>query len=78
MIDRILDQITRTVSQTVPPGLTREVKKNLRAALRGTFERLNLVTREELDVQEAVLVRARERLVELEKRVAELEQKIKN
>jgi hypothetical protein len=49
----------------------------VRAALQGVFDRLNLVTREELEVQEEVLARTRARLQELEKRIAELEEKLK-
>ena len=45
------------------------------AALGGVFQRLDLVTREEFDVQREVLARARARLAELEQRLAELEQK---
>ena len=50
-----------------------DIEKNLRAALAGVFAKLDLVTREEFDVQATVLARTRERLAELERRVAELE-----
>lgn len=58
----------------VLPRLPADVEHNLRAALGGVFHRLDLVTREEFDVQREVLARARTRLAELEKRLAELEQ----
>ncbi len=77
MIDtKILDQFVAALSRVLPPG-PKDIEKNLRAALQGVFDRLNLVTREELEVQEEVLARTRARLQELEKRIAELEEKLK-
>ncbi len=54
-------------------ALQEDLEKNLRAALSGAFERMNLVTREEFEVQAVLLARTRTRLEALEKRVAELE-----
>lgn len=71
-LDEIIDTVTRLLPQT-----PQDMRRNLRAALSGVFERLDLVTREELDVQEAVLQRTRARLEEMEKRVAELETRTK-
>ena len=68
-IEQVLDSLRRAV----PGGLAQEVEKNLRAALTAALAKLDLVTREELDVQAAVLARTRARLEELEKQVAELE-----
>jgi ubiquinone biosynthesis accessory factor UbiK len=76
MRPQIIDQILQSLAKAVPAGLTQEVEKNLRGALRGVFDRLDLVTREELDVQEQVLARTRERLKEMEQRVADLEAKL--
>ncbi len=73
---RIIDDIAEAAARAVPPGLVADVKQNLRAALRTAFERMDLVTREELEVQEAVLRRTRERLEQLERQVAEMEQKL--
>jgi hypothetical protein len=61
----------------VLPEGPKGVEKNLRAAMQGVFDRMNLVSREELEVQEQVLQRTRTRLQELEKRIAELEAKLK-
>jgi len=75
MIDtKIIDQFVAALSRILPEK-PKDLEKNMRAALQGVFDRLNLVTREELEVQEAVLARTRARLQELEKRIAELEQK---
>jgi BMFP domain-containing protein YqiC len=56
--------------------MTQELERNLRGALQAAFDRLDLVTREELEVQEAVLARTRARLEEMEKRVTELEERL--
>jgi hypothetical protein len=77
MIDtKIIDQFVSALSRILPEG-PKDLEKNVRSALQGVFDRLNLVTREELDVQEAVLARTRARLQELENRIAELEEKLK-
>ena len=68
-IEQVLDSLRRAM----PGGLAQEVEKNLRAALTAALAKLDLVTREELEVQAAVLARTRARLEELEKQVAELE-----
>lgn len=78
MIDsKKIEDIVNGLSKAIPPGLLQmqeDVEKNIRAALTGAFNKLDLVTREEFDVQTQVLHRTRERLEALEKRVAELEQ----
>ena len=77
MIDsKIIDQFVAAVTRVLPEG-PKGVEKNLRAAMQGVFDRMNLVSREELEVQEQVLQRTRARLQELEKRIAELEEKLK-
>jgi len=54
----------------------RDVEKNFRALVAAALGRLDLVTREEFDVQAKLLARARERIVALEARVAELERRL--
>jgi BMFP domain-containing protein YqiC len=71
---KIIDQVSAAVSNVLPSQLSSDVKKNMRAALQSALERLDLVTREELEVQEAVLTRTREKLQELEKKIAALEE----
>jgi BMFP domain-containing protein YqiC len=71
-----LDEITRRVAEVIPPGLReaqQDIEKNLRAAMQAIFAKLDLVTREEFEVQSAVLLRTREKLEALERKVAELE-----
>lgn len=77
MIDpRILDQVNAAVRSVLPEGLAADLEKNLRAAVGAVFTRLELVTREEWEVQQAVLARTRTQLERLEKQVAELEQRL--
>ena len=82
MIDpKILDDISSKVSNTLPKGLQAlqsDLQYNLRTALESALTRLNLVTREEFDVQRAVLMRTREKIQALEKQVAELEKMLEN
>ena len=75
---KIIDQVSAAVSGTLPSQFSSDVKKNMRAALQSALERLDLVTREELEVQQAVLARTREKLQELEKKIAALEEQHSN
>jgi hypothetical protein len=80
MIDpKKFDEIADTITRALPPGLLQmrdDAEKNIRAAMTSTFNKLDLVTREEFEVQSQVLLRTREKLEALEKRVEELEQLI--
>ena len=71
-----LDDLARRLSALVPPGLREgreELQQNFKTVLQTGLSRLDLVTREEFDVQRAVLLRTREKLEELQRTVAELE-----
>lgn len=71
-----LDELARKLAEAVPPGLTAlrsDLEQNFRAVLQSGLAKLDLVTRQEFDVQAGVLRRSRERLEELEKRIAALE-----
>lgn len=72
---RPLNDIAAKLSALLAASPARDVEKNARALLGGAFARLDLVTREEFDIQRELLARARERLAQLEARVAELEAK---
>jgi ubiquinone biosynthesis accessory factor UbiK len=74
--NRMFDDISARVSDVLAKSPAKDIEKNLRGMLSGAFSRLDLVTREEFDVQAKVLARTRERLVALEARVAELEKKL--
>ena len=67
------DQISSRLSEIAANSPARDVEKNMRALATSAFSRLDLVTREEFDVQAEMLVRARAQLTALEQRVAQLE-----
>jgi ubiquinone biosynthesis accessory factor UbiK len=73
MNENILRDIDRRVREVLAQSPAADLEKNLRALLGGFLSRLDLVTREEFDVQRQVLLRTREKLAQLEARVAELE-----
>lgn len=71
-----LDDLARQLAQSLPQNLRAlggDLERNFRAMLQTGLERMDLVTREEFDVQAAVLERTREKLEALEARLAELE-----
>lgn len=80
MIDpKVFDDLTKRFAEAAPPGLRRfqeEIEKNMRAALQAAFAKLDLVTREEFEVQQGVLARTRAKLENLERQLAELEAKV--
>jgi BMFP domain-containing protein YqiC len=69
----VFDQISEKLSEIAAQSPARDIEKNVRAMATSAFARLDLVTREEFDVQAQMLLRAREQLNALERRVAELE-----
>jgi BMFP domain-containing protein YqiC len=72
---QILGELGAKIKDLIANSPARDIEKNLRAMLASTFARLDLVTREEFDVQSAVLARTREKLVQLETKLAELEKR---
>lgn len=80
MIDlKNLDDLARKLSDLVPPGLKdarADLEQNFKATLQAGLGRLDLVTREEFDVQRAVLLRTREKLDALERALAVLEARL--
>jgi BMFP domain-containing protein YqiC len=81
MIDpKSLDALAAKITQGLPAGLGlvhEDLRNNIRAALSAALARMDLVTREEFDVQSAVLARTREKLTALEATVSELERNLK-
>lgn len=71
----LIDEIGSKVNEVLAASPAKDVEKNIKALLTSVFARLNLVTREEFDVQQEVLARTREKLEALERRVAALEAK---
>lgn len=69
---KMFEEISGKLSQALADSPARDLEKNLRAVLQSMFTKLDLVTREEFDIQQAVLLKTREKLEALEARVAEL------
>ena len=70
-----IDDLARRLSNLVPPGLREsqeELQQTFKSALQSGLSKLDLVTREEFDVQRAVLARTRERLEALERDLSDL------
>ena len=80
MIDpKILDNLASRLAAALPPGIQEikeDAEKNFRAVLESTFAKLNLVTREEFDVQAAVLSRTHAKVQELEEQIMRLETRL--
>jgi len=70
---KIFEELSAKLSAAANSSPAKDIEKNMRALLAQGFAKLDLVTREEFDVQTQVLVRTREKLAALETRVAELE-----
>jgi BMFP domain-containing protein YqiC len=73
MDQKILDDLNARMRDVFAQSPAGDLEKNLRAMLASLFARLDLVTREEFDVQRQVLLRTREQLTRLEAQLAELE-----
>lgn len=74
MLDsKILDDLSARVAAAFAASPLRDAEKNVKAMLTGGLAKLDLVTREEFDIQARVLLRTREKIEALEARVAELE-----
>ncbi|HPO25005.1 MAG TPA: accessory factor UbiK family protein [Arenimonas sp.] len=80
MIDlKAIDELARRLNDLVPPGLNdarADLEQNFRAALQSGLNKLNLVTREEFDVQRSVLLRTREKIDALERAIEVLEARL--
>ena len=73
MNTRLIDDVSERLNAFLRNTPAADVQKNLKATLTQAFARMDLVTREEFDIQSQVLARTREKLTQLEARVAELE-----
>lgn len=73
-----IDQLARRLADSVPKGLRSvkdDLEKNFRSVLQSGLGKLDLVTRDEFEVQEAVLARTRQKLEGLEERLQKMESK---
>lgn len=70
---KVFEDISSKISAMIAASPAKDVEKNVRALMTGFFSKMDLVTREEFDVQAQVLARTREKLQALEARVEALE-----
>lgn len=73
---KLLDEIAAKFAEVMASSPAKDLEKNARALLTSAFSRLDLVTRQEYDVQQEILARTREKLGHLERRLAELEARL--
>lgn len=74
-----IDEIASRFADTMPPGLDAirtDLEKNIRAALQGVLNNMDLVTREEFEVQKAVLAKTRQKVEALEQQLQVLEKQM--
>jgi len=74
-----IDELTQKLISSLPEGISelqRDAKRNMQQILQSYLNKMNLVSREEFEVQSAVLARTRSKLEALEKQVAELEKQL--
>ena len=74
---KTLDDLAARIGKAFEGSPAKDIEKNVKAMLHQGFSKLDLVTREEFDVQAQVLAKTRAKLEELEVRVAELEIQLK-
>ena len=80
MDKQFIDDLANRLANVVPPGvksLQDDLERNFRGLLQSGFAKLNLVTREEFDVQTRVLERTRQKLTALEQELQSLQQQVK-
>jgi len=75
-VSHTLEELSQRIEQSLPEGMRQakvDMEKTVRGAVNSAFQKMELVTREEFDIQTQVLARTRTKLEALEQRVAELE-----
>ena len=70
---QLFEEVSAKIGETIANSPAKDVEKNVKAMLGSAFNRMDLVTREEFDIQQQVLVKTRTKLMELEARLAKLE-----
>lgn len=78
-LEQIVNRVSEQLSQILPPGVRQlrgDIEENIKVVLREALARMELVTREEFDVQSALLSRTRSRLEAVEKELKALEQRV--
>ena len=72
----VLEKLMQGIQGVLPSELANDVKSNLEAVVKSNFEKLDLVTREQFEIQEKILERTRSRVTELERELQEIEARL--
>jgi ubiquinone biosynthesis accessory factor UbiK len=72
---RLFDELNERISEALRNSPAQDIEKNLRAMMASWFDRMDLVMREDFEVQKKLLERAQAKLAELEARIADLERR---
>ena len=72
----IIGRIMQTAKAAVPESLSNDVRDNVKAAIQDVISDLDVVTREELDIQKAVLAKTRAKVDAMERVIADLEKRL--
>jgi BMFP domain-containing protein YqiC len=75
---KLIEELSAKLAELLATSPVRDIERNVRAMVSAALGRLDLVPREEFDVQAKVLARTREQLAALEARLAELEERLKD
>lgn len=70
---KLFEEVSAKIGETIANSPAKDVEKNVKAMLGSAFNKMDLVTREEFDIQQQVLIKTRTKLIELEERLARLE-----
>ncbi|WP_274584553.1 accessory factor UbiK family protein [Neisseria leonii] len=70
---KLFEEVSAKIGDTIANSPAKDVEKNVKAMLGSAFTRMDLVTREEFDIQQQVLIKTRTKLAELEARLAKIE-----
>jgi len=70
---KFFEEINRKISEVIAASPAKDIEKNMKAMMMAMFARLDLVTREEFEVQREVLQRTREKLEAIEARLAQMD-----
>ncbi len=72
----MIDKLSEAIAALLPAELSEELRGNINAVVRSNFEKMNLLTREQFEIQEKILHRTGARVLNLEQQVAELEKRL--
>lgn len=72
----MLDKVLSSIMSSMPEGLSEDMRNNVKAVINNKLQQMDIVTREQFDVQKKILMRTREKVDELEIQVAQLEAKL--